>query len=204
MNKRLPTPARLDAGSDSLGLLLCAALFLCGCAAGTVAAGLSPPGDALAQYISGILPSADGARPLFPAVLFGVCKYHLAALFFGFSLLGVLCIPGIVAMRGFFLCFSVSYVVRGFGPGGIPLALSMFALDAVFTVPCFFVLAVQSFSSSARLFKGVLSRGGYDAVYGGGFFRRCAVCAGVLCASALSNTFFAPFIVRYFAENVNF
>ncbi|MDR3278125.1 MAG: hypothetical protein LBT12_05070 [Oscillospiraceae bacterium] len=200
MNRRLPTPARLDAGSDSLGLLLCAALFLCGCAAGTVAAGLAPPGDALTQYISGVLPPEGGARPLFPVVLLGVCKYHLAALFFGFSLLGALCIPGIVAMRGFFLCFSVSYIVRGFGLGGVPLALSMFALDAVFTVPCFFVMAVQSFSSSRRLLAGVLSRGGGESAYGSVFFRRCAVCAGVLCVSALLDTFFAPMLIRYFVQ----
>jgi stage II sporulation protein M len=107
-------------------------------------------------------------------------------------------------MRGFFLCFSIAYVVRGFGAGGVPLALSMFALDAIITVPCFFVLAVQSFSSSTRLLRGVLSRGGGEAVYERGFFRRCAVCAGVLCAAALSDMFLTPIMVRYFAQNVSF
>jgi uncharacterized membrane protein SpoIIM required for sporulation len=204
MNRRIPS-VRDAVGGDAVGLILVGALFVCGCIAGATAAGLIPSADGLRAYLADTLPINGGGAGSFFGALFTAGKYHLAALFFAFSLLGVVCVPIVSAVRGFFLCFSVSCVVRLFGADGVLLALTMLAPGALVAVPCFFIVASQSFSSSLRLLSCTRAPGAaLRAVYGGAFFRRVAVCAAMLCLSAALDVFVVSPIVGRLASELTF
>ncbi|MCL2409799.1 MAG: hypothetical protein FWC96_09385 [Oscillospiraceae bacterium] len=201
MNKRVMI-AEPEAGSDYLGLIVCGALFICGAIVGTAAAGVA--GDAgLSDYMAGYLTLGGDVRiGGFFSALLGAWTYPLAAILLGFSVFGVFFVPALAAVRGFFLCFSISAIVRYFGGDGVLLALAIFGVSAAITVPCFFILAVQSFSSSLYVFKSVTMRVGVTAPYRGGFFRRILVCAAVLMGSALIDTLFVPRLIGFAAGRI--
>jgi len=194
VNKRI-TIAGSETGADYLGLIVCGALFICGSIVGTAASGIA--GDAgISNYMAGYLALAGQARISgFFSALFNVWTYPLVAILLGFSVFGVFGVPALAAVRGFFLCFSISAIVRYFGGDGVLLALAIFGASAMITVPCFFILAVQSFSSSLYVFKSVTLKGGGTAPYKGGFFRRVLVCAAVLTGSALIDTLLVPRLI---------
>jgi uncharacterized membrane protein SpoIIM required for sporulation len=182
------------------GIALCASLFVCGCFMGASAAGALTH-ESLVEYLSGLsLTDEIGAvsAAVYFSRLLSACKYHIAAVFFGFCVVGVACIPVLAAVRGFFLCFTVSALTRIYGVDGVPLTLAMFATCVTITIPCFFVLSAQSFSSSLALLRTV-ARGGArgQSPYGARFFSRCAVCVPALAASALIDTLLLPRVIRF-------
>ena len=189
------------AGMDYLGLIICGALFICGGVVGTVSAGFASAGDpGISDYLSGYLEfSGQDVRPGFLSALFNACKYHLAVILLGFSIFGVFCVPVLSAMRGFFLCFSISVIVRRFGGDGVLLALALSGVGAALTVPCFFVLSASAFSSSLHVFKSVAAKGRGGIVTkpssSGSFFRRVCACSAVLACSALLDTLFIPKLI---------
>ncbi|MDR2358022.1 MAG: hypothetical protein LBD92_08090 [Oscillospiraceae bacterium] len=197
-----PTVSKAPRGGY-LGVALCASLFVCGCFVGAAAAGALTR-DSLREYLSGLSLTSEGGAVSAAAYfsrLLSACKYHIAAVFFGFSVVGVACVPGLAAVRGFFLCFTVSALTRMYGAGGVPATLAMFATCVLVTVPCFFVLSAQSFSSSLALLTTVARRGAARGTspYGGRFFARCALCVPALAASALIDTLLLTRIARWLA-----
>ena len=133
----------------------------------------------------------------FVLFLFNMFKYHLLAMFFGFSVLGIICLPVLSALRGFFLCFSISAMIRLFGSNGIALALSVFGIGTLLTIPCYFILAVQAFSASLNLFKAVRATGGGrvpPVPYGRGYFLLWGVCFLILAVAFLAGVFITPYL----------
>jgi stage II sporulation protein M len=124
----------------------------------------------------------------------------------GFSIFGVFCVPVLSAVRGFFLCFSISAIVRHFGGDGVFLALAIFGVSAAVTVPCFFILSVQSFSSSLYVLRGMSAKGRIGLISqppgGRRFFRRVCVCAAVLTCSALLDTLLVPRLITLAARQI--
>ena len=204
INKRVLS-GRLNSGSDYFGLIACGALFICGGIVGSAAAGFAGGAEVsifMAEYLTRANGSALRTGEFFLAFL-NACMYPFAAVFLGFSVLGVFCLPALAAVRGFFLCFSISAVVRSFGADGTLLALSIFGVSAVLTIPCFFVLSVQSFSSSLKVLKSVSARGsGVTRPYDGGFFKRIGICFVVLACSALIDTLLVPRLIGLAAGRI--
>ena len=208
MNRRIIFFSEPETGRSYFALFLCGTFFICGCIVGTLSAGLVADGSNLEEFISGYIRLAGegiAIRPEFLSSLFNAFKYHLAVLFFSFSVLGVFLVPALSAVRGFFLTFSISALIRLFGSGGIVLALALFGLDALITIPCFFILSVQSFSASLRLFQLVRNPGTrlgnhpYDRL----FFIRCGVCFALLSGSALIETFLTSYLVSFAASHLS-
>jgi len=201
--KRGPA-ARPDAGTEYFGLIVCGALFICGGIIGITAAGFTG-GAGISDYLTEFL-VLTGGTPVrlsgFFSTLFNDSIYHLAVIFLGFSAFGVFLVPALAAVRGFFLCFSISAIVRHFGGDGVLLALAIFGAGALMSVPCLFVLSVQSFSSSLYVLKSVTAKGGTTQPYRGGYFRRVAICAAVLMISALIDTLFIPRLIGIVAGRI--
>ena len=199
----MPRPAD---GAEYFGLIICAALFICGSIVGTAAAGFVFDGNSgIPDYMARYLALAgEQSAPGFFLALFNACKYHLIVVFLGFSVFGVFCIPALSAVRGFFLCFSISAIVRYFGGDGVFLALAIFGVGAILTIPCLFVLSVQSFSSSLYVLRGMTAKGRAGALppSGGGFFRRLCICAAVLAISALLDTLLIPRLISLAAVRI--
>ena len=180
-------------------------MFLCGCIIGTIAAGFVGDGTKLNEYISGYLSlflSGTSAKlSLFTAITDNL-KYHLFSIFLGFSILGIFCIPLLSAVRGFFLSFTVSTIIRLLGSKGILLVLSIFGVNTLITIPCFFVLSVSAFSASLYLLR--LSKNVKSAVspFNSRFIMNCGICLIVLIISALIDTYLTPHLISYAASHI--
>ena len=198
---------RFAAGNHRhFGFTICAALFICGCIVGAISAGLITDGDSLSGYVAGLLSENGGAYSgsVLYLTVWGNFKYHLLALFFAFSLFGALFTPALMAVRGFFLCFTLSAIVRFFGASGIWLALAFSGLTALFSIPCLFYIGTLSFSSSVSLLRGMtmnVSRPEFKP-YGAGFFSKTLICFAVLFAASLLDFFVTPKFINFAALNI--
>jgi len=197
---------RIDGVSrgEFYGLMVCAVFFTLGVVMGTFSARtLDTAGTlALRESMTGRLGQiVDGTyvAPGFFSVLEAFGRDHLIALFLGFSLLGVFGLPVLSGVRGFSLSFSIAAFLRAFGPEGLPVALSLFGLGALITIPCFFLLSAQAFGASARLGKLVLGAGKVQSepLFGRRYWVRLGfVCVGIFVA-VLLELYATPVLVAW-------
>ena len=182
-------------------------MFLCGSVIGTFSAGIVGDGtklnDLLTNYISFYL---DGGtlKPDLMTAVFDAYKYHLSALFLGLSLTGVALIPALSALRGFMLSYSISAIVRLLGSKGAWLALSVFGIRTVMTIPCFFILCVYAYSTSTHIFRQSLSKN--VKLTASPFNSRTVIATGIclviLLISALIDTYLTPYLIRFAVSHI--
>ncbi len=89
--------------------------------------------------------------------LFNMCKYPTLIFLLSFTALGLLCIPCVVFLKGFFISMSVSAIVRTMSAKGIWVALSMFGVQTFITLPCILIISSIAFDFS-KVFANVLRR----------------------------------------------
>ena len=186
-------------------LLFLALFFLAGVILGQVFAGRVPDaaGDELERYLFGFL-QLEGEGSLSPGVVLSAAvlyvRYPLAAFLLGFSSIGVVLLPCVTGAFGFFLSFSVCCFTAAFGPKGILLALAVFGLRCAVTLPCYFLLAVPSWKTSAALTSLSFGRGRHSAavVYG----RACWVRVGGVAAALLAGMCAELLLSPYFLQRV--
>ena len=145
-------------------LLFLAVFFFFGVILGQVLVARVPDetGAELEQYLLDYVQlGAAGRRPmgalLSTAVLY--LRYPLIAFLLGFASAGVVLLPCAALAFGFFLSFSVCCFTAAFGMGGVTLALAVFGLRCLLTLPCFFLLAAASLETSAALAGASFGRG---------------------------------------------
>lgn len=202
MNRRFAFIITDDKTNSLPGLILCGALFLCGCVAGTFSSTFVSDGTTLTKFFSEYLTlSQDGTfvDPSFFSVLVNTFRYPLLVFALSFSMLGLLGIPILSVVRGYTLAFSIAVMVRLYGGDGVLLALSMFAIGTLITVPCFLVLAAQSFRASGLLTLTVVKPGLRAGMspYNVKFFLCALICFGLLAIAALLDTYLAVHMVRF-------
>ena len=184
-------------------LLFLAACFFGGVCLGQVLAGRVPDetGRELSCYLKDYLTLGDGgATPasLWAAVvLYG--RYPLLAFLLGFASIGVVLLPVPAVAFGFFLSFSVCCFTATFGADGVLLAVAVFGLRCAVTLPVFFLLAVPSLGTSAALASLSFGRGRRCAAvtYGRTWWRRLALCGGVLLVGVCVDLFCSPWLLRF-------
>lgn len=183
-----------------VGFLVCAALFTLGCVAGVIASGSLPIDTPVNEYVAAVAGAESGGFDVrFLSALQTSGKYHAVVMFFAFSVLGVIAIPAVSALRGFLLCFAVSSVIRYYGAGSVPYALLMFAPEAIIAVPALFLLSTHSLSASGTLLQACSSRGApVGAPYGNGFTGRVLICAALVCITALIDAAIGPWLTTRF------
>jgi stage II sporulation protein M len=207
MNRRFFIISLQDEAFSRIGLLICGILFLSGCIAGTVTAGFVKDGTRLNDYFSSFLSlfltGNSPGRDLF-AALVDVFKYNLAAIALGFSFAGIFLVPVLSALRGFFLSFSVSMVIRVLGGKGVALALAIFGVNTLLTVPCFFVLSVDAFYASLSIFRLTVNKKQKLPLtpWGSRFFIRCGICLLVLVLTALLDMYVTPHLISLAAARI--
>lgn len=184
-----------------LYFVYCAAAFLCGIFLGAFASADVSDSDSVFEYfyqMISLLQSGSQVNSGFFENLFDLSKYHLAALFFAFSVFGVFLIPGFAVVRGFLFSFAVSSAIRVMGGESLFLVLSMFGVTAVFSVTTYIFVSAVSLSASADLFLKLKCNtdGKAFSAFSGGFFVSCFVCFLVLVAAALLETYVAPYFVK--------
>lgn len=142
-----------------LGLLLCGVMFLFGSVAGTVSAGYISDGAALFSDISsytGAQQTSLSAAGFFQS-FFAMSKYHLMAVFLASSVAGVILIPILSALRGFFLSVSIAAFVRLFGLDGILASLFYLGVPVFIGLPCFFLISSRAFLISRSMVADIIS-----------------------------------------------
>ena len=121
-------------------LLLLALFFLAGVLLGQVLSGRVPDttGDELRRYLEDYVRLGGEGAPTVQTALSALViyfRYPLFAFLLGFASIGVVLLPCVTAAYGFFLSFSVCCFTAAFGVDGVLLALAVFGLRCMVTLP---------------------------------------------------------------------
>ena len=190
-------------------LLLLALCFLAGVILGQVLAGRVPAetGAELNRYLEdyvrvGGQTGRSAAAALSAVVIY--FRYPLLAFLLGFASIGVVLLPCVTVAYGFFLSFSVCCFTAAFGADGVLLALAVFGLRCAVTVPCYFLLAVPSWGTSAALAAVSFGSGRRCApvIYGRICGLRLGLSAAALLAGVCADLLLAPALLGMILERI--
>lgn len=184
MNKKLFRNISTHSQSKAIALIICAAFFSGGCIAGAFFSAGIDSSNSVVPYIFGMLDTVGSscASEGYGALLLSTIKFHVLAFAFGFSLLGIITVPLLSALKGFLAAFSVSIIIRTLGAESIWFAAALIGLDLLVTIPCFIALSIQSLCASVKLSYISLRA---DTQFGSGiynsqYFKRFFFCCAVL------------------------
>lgn len=153
-------------------------------------------GEALALYLDGFLASArDGGltAPALPSLIWRCARWPLAVFLCGFTALGVLGVPILSALRGFYLAFSIASFARAYGRAGIEVAFILLGITGLLAIPVFLLLACQSFTAAVGL--AGRGEGKWALPYDRAYFLRCGLCAGATCVCILLERCLIPVLM---------
>ena len=194
-------------GQPLARLLFLALFFFGGLILGQVLAGRVPPaaGEELRRYLSAYVQMEEEPGPkaaLSAAVLY--FRYPAAALLLGFASIGVVLLPLLSGVFGFFLSFSVCCFTAAFGSDGVLLALAVFGLRCAVTLPCYFFLAASAWERSAALASLSLGRGrrAAPAACEKNGWMCLAVVSAVLLAGMSAELLLSPWFLRQVLERI--
>lgn len=183
-----------------IALAVLSAAFLLGGAAGCLLAALSDGagGAELGSYLTGYLELArEGTLPRgLWSLLWGQAKYLLAVLALGLTALGLVGIPILFGLRGFFFSFSASCFCRVFGRRGLLPAFFLFGLPALLWVPALFLSGVPGLLSARQLLRRTPGEGRGVISLNGAWWCRTGLCAGLALASGLLEYWAVPVLLR--------
>ena len=154
---------RLRSGQASAltRVLVLALCFLAGVGLGQVASAAVPDavGAELTEYLRCflMLEERPAGSTLLPTLAL-YFRYPLLAVLLGFASVGVVLLPPLTVAFGFFLSFSVCCFTAAFGAGGVLLALTVFGLRCLVSLPCYFLLAAGALETSAALMAASLGK----------------------------------------------
>jgi stage II sporulation protein M len=131
-------------------------------------------------------------------------RYPLLAALLGFSSVGVALLPCVTVAFGLSASFSVCCFTAAYGPDGVLLALAVLGLRCAVTLPVYFLLAVPSWRTAASLASLSFGKGRRAApvTYEKGWWRRLAVCGGVLLAGMCVDLICSPWLLRLVLERI--
>lgn len=144
-----------DGGLSCL-IVLGVCLFL-GLLFGLLFASLGQVSTELSDYLQSYFAYAGDGGPWRPAiwsVIWELSRWPLAALVFGFTTLGVFCVPALLLARGFLLSYSVCIFIRIFGFEGFLAALTVFGVMALLGLPVLLAVSCQAFRSALERLGG--------------------------------------------------
>ncbi|MEG1594631.1 MAG: hypothetical protein RR350_09470 [Oscillibacter sp.] len=164
-------------------------------------------GDELTRYLTDYISLGDSPALTAKTALSALViyfRYPLLAFLLGFASVGLALLPLITVAYGFFLSFSVCCFTAAFGGEGVLLALAVFGLRCLVTLPCYFLLAIPSLGTSAALAAVSFGRGRRAApvVYGRRYWLRLAVCLAVLLAGVCVELFLSPLFLRLMLQKM--
>lgn len=183
-------------------LLLLALAFLAGALGGHLYAGScgEEAWEALGQYLRDYCRLYDGGGMEISLLSCVVMYFGYAVLLFllGFSAAGVVLIPALSGVFGFFTMYTVSCFVRCYGRAGAALALGAMVVRLVFTLPCFFLLAEAAWPLSTELFALSFGRGKRSSpvLYGSRYFLWFVLCAVILALGVFCERLLTPLLFR--------
>lgn len=185
---------------QTVALVMLAAAFLLGGITGSVFVSMSSEAGAqeLSGYLTGYLALAETEelpRGLWQ-VLWGQLKFFLAALALGLTGLGVIGLPVLFGVRGFFFTFPVACFFRVFGVSGFFPAFLLLGLSALLWAPALFLIGVPGFLSAQRQLRRSMGEGRGEIPTSGAYWSRAGLCVGLSLAAGLLEFWVVPVLLR--------
>lgn len=193
-------------GGRASFLTLCLGLFFLGgiligrtCSFATA----EPAGQELTSYLRDYL-SLESERSCKTAVsaLILYFRYPLLALLLGSSTLGIILLPLASSAFGFSLSFAVNCFAAAFGSSGVLLALAIFGVRCLISLPCFFLMAVPAWANAAALTSFGRCHRAAPVLHGRVLWRRTAFCAAALLVGTGFEWFCSPWLLRLVLEKI--
>lgn len=198
---------KLDLPSEQrTTLALLSIAFLIGGTAGCLLAVLSgkASADELSRYLADYLALAQGGelpRGLW-LLVWDQVKYLLAALILGVTALGIVGLPILFGVRGFFLSFPAACFCRVFGGRGLFPAFVLFGLPALLWAPALFLVGVPGFLSAQELMRRSLGEGRGGVPLNGAYWCRAGLCVCLVLVAGLLEYWVVPVLLRAAARVV--
>ncbi len=154
--------------------------------------------EAMAGYLDRFFAVAGEGALCAPegfTLLWRAARWPLGAFLLGFTALGLLGIPVLAFLRGFFLAFSIASFTQAYGQIGLAAAFFLLGVPALVCVPAFLLLATQSFAAACCLAGRAAGQGRRELPYRRDYFLRCGVCAALVCIGLLLERYLVPVLV---------
>ena len=149
------TKGNILADSEQNGFLnLLFILFIVGSVAGAFVGNLSSGEYALGLVSANMRAESAGLIP----ALWSCGKFHFLVLLASTSLLGVIAVPALSAVRGYLISCGAAALISGYPDRGFLIVLAIMGLPGIFSVPSFFMLSSQAMQSSVRLISSAAGR----------------------------------------------
>lgn len=156
----------------------------------------------LTKYLTGYFslgsPPELSAKTIYSTLII-YFRYPLLAFLLGFASVGVALLPILTVAYGLFLSFSVCCFTAAFGRAGVLLALSVFGMRCIITLPCYFALAVPALEKSVALASLSIEKNGRPAppAYGRIWWLRFATVSAVLAIGVLLELLVSPRLLEW-------
>lgn len=190
------------------GALRCCVLgafFLVGAAFGFLyARNTVSVGDKLLRDFFSQLDFGSGAAPGSFAVALHYLLIPVFLVLLGACAFGVVLIPLLSGVLGFFFMYPVAAMALAFGRQGVVLALAVFFLRLVVAVPCFLTIASHAWPVSLSFAVLGLGggRSGGSVFWDRAYFRVLCVCVVILFAGILAERILTPVFLELVWERV--
>ncbi len=205
MGKREREKWDLLSGQCSV-LILLGILFLAGGVVGSLFAGFAGGEGAkeLSRYLADYLALArdETVKRTFWPTVWEQLRYLLVVVVLGSTALGVVGIPLLFGVRGFFFSFSVGCFCRVFGGAGLVPALVLFGLPALLWGPALFLAGFQGLSSAQRLLRRGPGEGHGCALFSPSYCLCVSLSGAMILACAGAEYFVVPVLLRAVARVV--
>lgn len=195
----LPSP-----GSNLVLVILAAAFFLgsfAGCVLVSRISGLGS--SALSEYFSEYLSALHSGAEVKPdifSLLWDIFRWPLFVVAFGITPLGLLGVPVLFLMKGFLLSFSIASLFRMFGTYGLLLALTVFGVSGIASLPAFFVLGIQAFLVSGAMAGRIFGDSRTLPLFQKTDFVRYVSCLVSLCIGLLIEYYIIPNLLTFISS----
>lgn len=182
-------------------LLLFSFLFLLGGLVGSIFSAFpsGEGGERLKEYLTDYLFLAEqGALyiSLFPVVWWHL-KYLVIAVVFSYSALGIIGLPLLIGVKGFFFSFSVGCLYRVFGINGLLPAFSLFGLSALAWGPAVFLVGMSGFINAKFCFDRAFGRPiRSNGISRTSLWQRLGLGIGLALCGALLECWLSPVLLR--------
>lgn len=186
--------------------LLCI-LFVIGGLAGSVFIGVAEGKDIweLSSYLSDYMKlAAEGTVPrTFGPILWKQVQYFLAVMILGMTGIGIVGIPVIFCIRGFFLSFSVGCFFKVFGSSGMLPALVFFGIPALLWAPGLFLAGVPGMANAQYLFRRGMGNGRAGVAFDfSSYWARMGLCCVLFLICSAVEYLVVPVLLRAAAHTV--
>lgn len=168
-----------------LVIILC---FSTGCLAGSLAHSFFGFGSFLNDYLGAAEIASQNPIGLF----FNFSRFQLVAFLLGTSFLGLALLPALSFIRGYALSCTAASIISAYPDNGIFMAAIILGVPAIFSLACFFVISIEGFKSSERIFHLVR---GNSAPRKDKLYARFLACIPFLALGTLIEIRFVPYLI---------